>query len=316
MAHLHHNLPIVAKGSGQELFWRCRGMMFCNMGLGLPNQRRGGRIKNRGFVHWCTSSTSTPTSSSADQQANLAGGEKLDSRINEDDRVLHFTSISAEHYVSSTHEKLDSKINEDDLRYLVRDGKWQVRRMLETQEEMREVANVQAEAFHEPAFFFDDVFFKFFKAEVFAGLMYRLRNSPPDRYACLVAEARDEVQVSKKEVAGVVDATVLREDSVLEHLLGAKEYIYVSGIAVLNKFRFQSHQNFIKRKRQLTKTSHHSFLQEAEGGHGVAQRLRRTLGYVGLRLSRPQSLRGRSWGEETVHKRGLHGRLTRPSVDD
>ncbi|XP_057793578.1 GCN5-related N-acetyltransferase 10, chloroplastic isoform X2 [Salvia miltiorrhiza] len=239
MAHLHHNLPIVAKGSGQELFWRCRGMMFCNMGLGLPNQRRGGRIKNRGFVHWCTSSTSTPTSSSADQQANLAGGEKLDSRINEDDRVLHFTSISAEHYVSSTHEKLDSKINEDDLRYLVRDGKWQVRRMLETQEEMREVANVQAEAFHEPAFFFDDVFFKFFKAEVFAGLMYRLRNSPPDRYACLVAEARDEVQVSKKEVAGVVDATVLREDSVLEHLLGAKEYIYVSGIAVLNKFRRQ-----------------------------------------------------------------------------
>ena len=63
-----------------------------------------------------------------------------------------------------------------------------------------------------------------------------------NRYACLVAESRDEFQDSKKELAGVVDVTVLREDSVLKHLLGAKEYIYVSGIAVLNRFRFESHQ--------------------------------------------------------------------------
>ncbi|XP_047979674.1 uncharacterized protein LOC125221577 isoform X2 [Salvia hispanica] len=221
MAHLHHNLSIVAKGSGQELFWRCRGMVLCNIGLGLANQRRGRSIKNRGLIHCCNSSTSTEVTLSYDK-VNSAY-EKLGSAINE-------------HHVSSAYEKLDSTITEGDF---VRQGNWKVRRMLETEEEMRQVAYVQAEAFHEPAFFFDDVFFDFFKAEVLSGLMYRLRNSPPDRYACLVAEPRDEFQDSKKELAGVVDVTVLREDSVLKHLLGAKEYIYVSGIAVLNRFRRQ-----------------------------------------------------------------------------
>lgn len=55
----------------------------------------------------------------------------------------------------------------------------------------------------------------------------------------MVAEPRDELHGSKKKLVGVVDVTVLREDSVLEHLLGANEYIYVSGIAVLNKFRYE-----------------------------------------------------------------------------
>lgn len=67
-----------------------------------------------------------------------------------------------------------------------------------------------------------------------------------NRYACLVAEPRNEVQESRKELAGVVDATVLREDSVLQHLLGAKEYLYVSGIAVLNKFRFRFRFRFLQ----------------------------------------------------------------------
>lgn len=63
-----------------------------------------------------------------------------------------------------------SRINEDDrlqFGYLVRDGKWQVRRMLETEEEMKKVAHVQAQAFHQPAFFFDDALFKFFKVKFF-----------------------------------------------------------------------------------------------------------------------------------------------------
>lgn len=36
---------------------------------------------------------------------------------------------------------------------------------------------------------------------------------------------------------GVVDVTALRDEAVLRHLSGAKEYLYVSGIAVLNTFR-------------------------------------------------------------------------------
>ncbi|KAH6834118.1 Acyl-CoA N-acyltransferases superfamily protein [Perilla frutescens var. hirtella] len=208
MAHLHHSLSTVVKGSRQELLLRCGGMKkFHNMSL--TNQRR--RFKNNTRLVCCSSSTST---ASADQQVNLAGDQKLDSIINEDD-------------------------DKQQLGYLVRDVNWQVRRMFETEEEMKQVANVQAEAFHEPVFLFDDLFFDFFKAEVLSGLLYRLRNSPPGRYACLVAEPRNDLQESKKELAGVVDVTVLREDSVLQHLLGEEEYLYVSGIAVLNKFRRQ-----------------------------------------------------------------------------
>lgn len=156
MAHLHHNLYIVAKGSGQELFRRCRGRMLCNIGLGLTNQRRRRSIKNRGLIHCCTSSTSTPTPTPTSSEATLSydkvnsAYEKLGSAINE-------------HHVSSAYEKLDTTINEGEFVHLVRQGNWQVRRMLETEEEMRQVAYVQAEAFHEPAFFFDDVFFNFFK---------------------------------------------------------------------------------------------------------------------------------------------------------
>lgn len=40
---------------------------------------------------------------------------------------------------------------------------WQVRRMVEKKDEMRKVAQVQAEAFYEPVFFFPDIFFDFFK---------------------------------------------------------------------------------------------------------------------------------------------------------
>ncbi|KAF5806022.1 putative transcription regulator GNAT family [Helianthus annuus] len=119
---------------------------------------------------------------------------------------------------------------------LVKEHGWQVRRMVEEDNEMRSVANIQAEAFYEPLIIFNDVFFNFFEAEVLAGLLYRLRNSPPDRYACLVAEATTS-DSEVKQLVGVVDATVFRDASVLEHLSGADEYLYVSGIAVLPNFR-------------------------------------------------------------------------------
>ncbi|KAI3783675.1 hypothetical protein L1987_42761 [Smallanthus sonchifolius] len=119
---------------------------------------------------------------------------------------------------------------------LVKEYGWQVRRMVEEDDEMRSVANIQAEAFYEPVVLFNDVFFQFFQAEVLSGLLYRLRNSPPDRYACLVAEMTTS-DSQEKQLVGVVDATVFRDAYVLEHLSGADEYLYVSGIAVLRNFR-------------------------------------------------------------------------------
>ncbi|GJS12800.1 acyl-CoA N-acyltransferase [Tanacetum coccineum] len=120
---------------------------------------------------------------------------------------------------------------------LVQEYGWQVRKMDDEDNERRSVANIQAEAFYEPTFLFNDVFFQFFKAEVLSGLLYRLRNSPPDRYACLVAEAITSDDEEKRQLVGVVDLTVFRDQSVLEHLSGADEYLYVSGIAVLRNFR-------------------------------------------------------------------------------
>lgn len=124
--------------------------------------------------------------------------------------------------------------------YLVEGFGWGVRRMAEVEDEMRKVAAVQAEAFHVPVSFFNDAFFEFFRAEVFSALIYKIRNSPPDRYACLVAESTcesDKLPELVEGIAGVVDCTVQRDEDVLRHLHGAEEYLYVSGIAVLSIFR-------------------------------------------------------------------------------
>lgn len=59
----------------------------------------------------------------------------------------------------------------------------------------------------------------------------------PNRYACLVAESNTDDLESRQELVGVVDVTALRDEAVLRHLSGSKEYLYVSGIAVLNTFR-------------------------------------------------------------------------------
>ncbi|KAL5196525.1 hypothetical protein ABZP36_000037 [Zizania latifolia] len=125
--------------------------------------------------------------------------------------------------------------------YLVREAGWGVRQIGRVGEEMRRVALVQAEAFHVPVALFNDFFFDFFKAEVLSALIYRVRNSPPDRYACLVAEEADVVvqqsQAPYEEIVGVVDCTVQNEDDILKNLQGVDEYFYVSGIAVLPSFR-------------------------------------------------------------------------------
>ncbi|EER96202.1 hypothetical protein BDA96_02G106900 [Sorghum bicolor] len=131
--------------------------------------------------------------------------------------------------------------DEDDDEYLAREAGWGVRLMGRVGEEMRRVAQVQAQAFHVPVALFDDFFFDFFKAEVLSALIYRVRNSPPDRYACLVAEEAEAAdQLSKapyERIVGVVDCTVQDEDDILKQLQGVDEYLYVSGIAVLPSFR-------------------------------------------------------------------------------
>ncbi|XP_047322621.1 uncharacterized protein LOC124926437 isoform X2 [Impatiens glandulifera] len=130
----------------------------------------------------------------------------------------------------------DHDDEEGQFGYLVREYGWRVRRLDEKdQVELNSVAQVQAQAFHVPVFLFDDFFLQFFQAEVLSALLYRLRNSASNRYACLVAE-RD--QNSPEELVGVVDVTVQRDYTVLEHLPErVNEYLYVSGIAVLSTFR-------------------------------------------------------------------------------
>ena len=47
--------------------------------------------------------------------------------------------------------------------YLVNECGWKVRRLVEKEDEMRMVAQVQAEAFHVPVALFNDFFFQFFQ---------------------------------------------------------------------------------------------------------------------------------------------------------
>ncbi|KAM7509356.1 hypothetical protein LguiA_019809 [Lonicera macranthoides] len=150
------------------------------------------------------------------------------------------TSSSAEELELELEYIKEKDVNKGQFGYLVSENGWQVRRMVEKEEEMRMVTQVQAQAFHEPVLFFNDLFFQFFQAEVFSGLLYRLRNSPSDRYACLVAESASNAHAPEQgwKIAGVVDVTVLRDEDVLQHLpAGVNEYLYVSGIAVLSNFR-------------------------------------------------------------------------------
>ncbi|KAK9167750.1 hypothetical protein Scep_002941 [Stephania cephalantha] len=151
-------------------------------------------------------------------------------------------------YCSTTSSEVDVRlveeggydVNKGKFGYLVNEFGWRVRRLVEEEDEMRKVAQVQAESFHDPVVFFNDLFFQFFKAEVLSGLIYKLRNSPPNRYACLIAEpaeTADSLPNLERRLVGVADVTALRDESVLCHLEGAEEYLYVSGIAVSKEYR-------------------------------------------------------------------------------
>ncbi|MCD7457766.1 hypothetical protein HAX54_036069 [Datura stramonium] len=192
----------------KDVSWKCRGLQVSiNRGRGICNWRKRLQIPK------CCSSSFPVSSSSATETT----------------RELEVGLLKSE----------GKQRREYEVECFANENGWKVRRMIETEQEMRQVAAVQAEAFHEPVFFFNDFFFEFFQAEVLSGLLYRLKNSPPDRYACLVAEASSNTPEVERDLVGVVDATVYRDNDVLQHLPGAAEYIYISGIAVLNKFRRQ-----------------------------------------------------------------------------
>ncbi|KAK1378959.1 hypothetical protein POM88_025703 [Heracleum sosnowskyi] len=83
---------------------------------------------------------------------------------------------------------------------------------------------------------YKDAHQKSIQAEVYQGLIYRLRSSSADRYACLVVEPSNE---SSENLVGVVDVTFLRDDDVLKNLpRDTDEYLYISSIAVSTNFRY------------------------------------------------------------------------------
>ncbi|CAJ2655338.1 unnamed protein product [Trifolium pratense] len=143
---------------------------------------------------------------------------------------LYFADQKVKLEIENDSENMKQKID-----FLVCEYGWRIRRLIMNAEEIKMAADVQAEAFHVPVALFNDLFFQFFKAEVLSGLLYKLKNSPPNRYACLVAENDQE---SSKQLVGVIDVTVMRDQDVLQHLPDeAQEYLYISGIGVSNAFR-------------------------------------------------------------------------------
>lgn len=140
--------------------------------------------------------------------------------------------------------QVSNQAEEDkDLKYLTSGYGWKVRFLNQEREEMEVVAEIQAAAFHVPSPIWDSFFFMLFKVEVLCSLQYSIRDSLPNRFACLVAESDDHTVeygvhgMSEKNLAGVVDVTARVDEDVLCHLEGAAEYLYVSGIAVRLNYR-------------------------------------------------------------------------------
>lgn len=139
--------------------------------------------------------------------------------------------------------QVSNQEEDNGLQYLTSGHGWKVRFLNQEREEMDEVAEIQASAFHSPSPIWDSFFYKIFKAELLSALLYRIRHSPPDRYACLVAEPDYHTVesgmhgMSENKLVGVVDATAFAGKDVLCHLEGAEECLYVSGIAVSANYR-------------------------------------------------------------------------------
>lgn len=87
-------------------------------------------------VHCCTSSSSSSSSTSSAEEVSFVGSGKFG---------------------------IDSK---GEFKYLVSEYGWNIRSLFRTGDEVRKAAQVQAEAFHEPVFLFNDLFFQFFQVNL------------------------------------------------------------------------------------------------------------------------------------------------------
>lgn len=88
-------------------------------------------------VHCCASSSSSSSSStSSAEEVSFVGSGKFG---------------------------IDSK---GEFKYLVSEYGWNIRSLFRNGDEVRKAAQVQAEAFHEPVFLFNDLFFQFFQVNL------------------------------------------------------------------------------------------------------------------------------------------------------
>lgn len=159
MAHARASYPSITRGI------LCReiscGYRVCKHGETNLTDFRLTRWNNSTIVH------------------NVRKREKRNSKRERELMVQCSTSSSSP---TSTEEvELDGKIEDLDAKNgdgegqfgdLVRKYGWKVRRMVEEQSEMRKVAQVQAEAFHEPVFLFNDLFFQFFQVNFLLFLLF------------------------------------------------------------------------------------------------------------------------------------------------
>lgn len=120
----------IAKGISTESPYTCKGIRFSPVRK-ISWQKRS-VLSNKGCVVQCCSSVSSTSASSAAKQF------LVEDRTTFQDR-------------------------EEQLENLVSEHGWRVRRLVNDEYEMREVAQIQAEAFHTPMALFDDLFFQFFK---------------------------------------------------------------------------------------------------------------------------------------------------------
>lgn len=170
------------------------------------------------LLSYPTSGSATLTLRSANYLRSRGAFEKPETCWGRSLHVVQCCSTTSTSGSSNKHVELLGRVENDradggkgsengeQFEYLVSEFGWKARRLANEDDEMRKVASIQAEAFHTPLLFFDDLFFEFFKvtlllplsfhcfyklrtkylhfflqAEVLSGLFYKLRNSPPNR---------------------------------------------------------------------------------------------------------------------------------------
>lgn len=146
MANLKPNHFNISKGLFSTEIWRYRGTTIGTTSISLIDVQRNWKRKRI-------------------TRTNLKSRRRRGY-----DNVIQCCSVVSSTSSSATEEEVDQlELNEKygnrkgQFGNLVTEYGWQVRRMVEKDDEMRKVAQVQAEAFYEPLIFFNDLFFDFFK---------------------------------------------------------------------------------------------------------------------------------------------------------